>query len=560
MKRLLALTAMTVLGVALSTPAAMADDADTTTSAPETGTALEKISAYVQPSVVYLHMHWKGYVWDKARKEYVNSGLPFEVDTQCTGYVVNPDGYIATAGHCVDPKGDIYRTIAQQAAQFQIDNGMYDASITVEDLVPVLRVEGYETTNRGPDRVVKAAWGVSAGGLQTGRSYTARVVKYQPFDRGDAAVLKVEASDLQAIAVADDSPLDIGTEIVSIGYPASVDLVTDQSFSPSFKDGTVSSSKTIQDGLLTVYEISAAVSGGMSGGPTVDLDGNVVGFNSFGIDSTIESQQFNFVRPTSIINELMADVGVDNELGELSENYRAGLDAYFAGDKDGAIESLTLVLDSQPTNAMAADYLKKAKAMEEPEAPGSDSDSGFPVVPVAIGGVVVLLLAAGGVLLMVRRRPGRGVGGATPAVPSGPAPSPAGGWSPQPTTSAPGVSAVSADPAAPAAPVPAVPAGPAAAAAPVTTQTASAPQAASTAAPVGASAAPAPAAPPAPAQPAPAETVGFRAGSPDPASTNGQPGAQEPAAAEPQRAVFCTSCGTRAVPGQKFCGGCGTAL
>jgi hypothetical protein len=74
------------------------------------------------------------------------------------------------------------------------------------------------------------------------------VVKFQPFDRGDAAMLKVEATDLPAIAVADDSPLDIGPEIVSICYPASVDLVTDQSFSPSFKDGTVSSSKTIQDG------------------------------------------------------------------------------------------------------------------------------------------------------------------------------------------------------------------------------------------------------------------------------------------------------------------------
>ena len=119
----------------------------------------------------------------------------------------------------------------------------------------------------------------------------------------------------------------------------------------------------------------------MSGGPTVDLDGNVVGFNSFGIDSSIESQQFNFVRPTAIINELMADVGVDNELGEVSENYRAGLDAYFAGDKDAAVESLQAVIDAQPTNAMAGDYLQKAKAMEEASSGSggsSDGDSGFP--------------------------------------------------------------------------------------------------------------------------------------------------------------------------------------
>jgi hypothetical protein len=47
---------------------------------------------------------------------------------------------------------------------------VYDSTVTVEDLVPVLRVEGYETTNQGPDRVVKAALGGSAGGLQTGKS------------------------------------------------------------------------------------------------------------------------------------------------------------------------------------------------------------------------------------------------------------------------------------------------------------------------------------------------------------------------------------------------------
>ena len=292
--------------------------------------------------------------------------------------MVNPSGYIATAGHCVDPKGDIISMMQMKGAEWAAANGYYaDGSLTAQQIYNFgdFRVEGLETENKGPDRLVQAAWGVSAGGLQTGKSYTARVVKFQPFDKGDGAIIKVEATDLPAIAVADDAPLDIGTEIVSVGYPASVDLVTDSSFSPSFKDGTVSSSKTIQGGLLTVYEISAAVSGGMSGGPTVDLDGTVVGFNSFGIDSSIESQQFNFVRPTSIINELMADVGVENELGQVSEDYRAGLDAYFAGDKDAAIENLQAVLDSQPTNAMAADYLKKANALEDPSTGGS-SDGG----------------------------------------------------------------------------------------------------------------------------------------------------------------------------------------
>jgi hypothetical protein len=53
MKRLPAIAAMTVLGVALTAPAAMADDATTTAAPTDSGTVLEKISAYVRPSVVY---------------------------------------------------------------------------------------------------------------------------------------------------------------------------------------------------------------------------------------------------------------------------------------------------------------------------------------------------------------------------------------------------------------------------------------------------------------------------------------------------------------------------
>ena len=65
--------------------------------------------------------------------------------------------------------------------------------------------------------------------------------------------------------------MQVGQDIVAIGYPASVDEVTDPDLHPSFKAGQVSSVKTRGQGLLTVYELSAAVSGGMSGGPTVDM-------------------------------------------------------------------------------------------------------------------------------------------------------------------------------------------------------------------------------------------------------------------------------------------------
>ena len=76
MKRLLALAAMTMLGVALTAPAAMADDS---IHRHRPRSAQEKVSAYVQPSVVYLQMKWTGYVCDTFLKEYINGGKPFVV-------------------------------------------------------------------------------------------------------------------------------------------------------------------------------------------------------------------------------------------------------------------------------------------------------------------------------------------------------------------------------------------------------------------------------------------------------------------------------------------------
>jgi serine protease Do len=212
-----------------------------------------------------------------------------------------------------------------------------------------------EEGKRRPDLKVTAAWSVSAGGVETGKALPARVVKWQKFDQGDGALLKVEADNLNALPLSDDE-IEIGTEVVAVGYPGSVDLVADQTFTPSYKEGAVSSTKTVSNGLLRVYEISAAVSGGMSGGPTVNLEGEVVGFNSFGINSQIETQAFNFVRPVETVRELLGDAGSTGELSDDGAAYREGLDAFFAGDKATAVARLQSVVDNQPTHELARDY------------------------------------------------------------------------------------------------------------------------------------------------------------------------------------------------------------
>jgi hypothetical protein len=356
--------------------------------------------------------------------------------------------------------------------------------------------------------------------------------------------------------------------VVSIGYPASVDSVTDPNLTPSFKDGSISSVKTVQGGVLPVYEISAAVSGGMSGGPSVNLDGEVIGVNSFGILG--EPQAFNFLRPSSQLAELMAGAGVQNELSDTTQAYREGLLAYWDGDKATAVDKLGSVVDEQPSNKLAADFLAKAKDLPEPPAKKSDS-GGLPIVPIVIG-VAALVVIGGGLLafLLLRRKGGSApaapamtgmpVAPVAPAVPAAPVAAPASAApAPAPAPAAPAPAA----PVTPAAPpygspltaetTPAAPAAPLGFSGPSTTPpqapapTPAAPTPAPTPAPT-ASAAPPPAPAPAPAPaaaPAPAPA-------PEPTPTPAPVAEHEPHS--------CSNCGEHVEHGKKFCSNCGTPL
>jgi S1-C subfamily serine protease len=528
---------------------AMAADGSSGPDASVDVTPLEKVNALVQPSVVFLLQTWDGYVYDTFNKQYLNEGSPFELQFQCTGFVVNPDGYIATAGHCVDFK-EVQGSFIETAAQWAIDNGYYTSTaLTLDDVIGFddYRVESKDRKNTA-ELDIQVGWGASVSGIETAEVKRARVIDFDGQSKGDVALLKVEKTGLNALPIATDE-VEVGTEVVSIGYPASVDSVTDPNLTPSFKDGSISSVKTVQGGVLPVYEISAAVSGGMSGGPSVNLDGEVIGVNSFGILG--EPQAFNFLRPSSQLAELLAGAGVTNELSETTQAYRDGLLAYWDGDKATAVEKLGAVADEQPSNKLAASYLQKAKDLPDPPpAEKKDAGSGLPIVPIVVG-VAALVLIGGGLLLflLLRRKGGSAptAPGVAPAPPMAP-PAPAGGP----------YAAPYADPA------PAAPLG--FSGAPVT----AAPIPAPTVIPADPTLAPAPVAsgptaaapPPAPAPvpvPAPAPVVPTTVERPvqPPLSPVETPVS---ATQEPHEPHFCSNCGEHAEHGKKFCSNCGSPL
>jgi serine protease Do len=94
-------------------------------------------------------------------------------------------------------------------------------------------------------------------------------------------VLYIEASNLPALSIGDSSRLRVGDWVVSIGNPLGMGI--------SAKEGIVSRlsvSLTVEGQTLNRFlETSAAINAGNSGGPLVNMRGQVVGITSAKISS-----------------------------------------------------------------------------------------------------------------------------------------------------------------------------------------------------------------------------------------------------------------------------------
>ncbi|MEE6175463.1 trypsin-like peptidase domain-containing protein [Mycobacterium sp. 050134] len=395
--RALALVAAAAMGLLVGCPGIASADDGQPQANPE-----ERAAAMVRPAVMYLG--GQGYGGVRLPNGQILSqfgqgtNMPFIATWGCTAFVVNPDGWVATAGHCVDPDSAkqliLKRAAAEYISQYPDAPESKSPATALDWLRKNARVVG-DNPDRGPEVGLTLLYG--SGTTVTGK-VPASLVDFRPLGKGDVALLKVEKHNLPSSELATDADVSIGTSVLAVGFPESTQNITGPSLDPTNKSGKVSKKSTM--GSIPEYEIDAAVTEGMSGGPTVELNGKVIGVNSFA--PVGESQAFNFIAPADSLAAILTSKGVKPTLGPADVFYRKGLAHYYAGRYTEAID------DFDQTLAMSPDYPGlldlKTSAVNLRQRYGDQSAFSGAKLWLYIGGGVALVLAAGAGLTVLALR------------------------------------------------------------------------------------------------------------------------------------------------------------
>ena len=373
----------------------------------------------VKPAVVIIVTEVAGDVRLSCPNRSPQRVTPPSSQAHGSGYLVNPDGYIITNGHVVQPyyerdDREIRDAFVRQAIEEAcLESGLSDErkQAAVERLYP--RVAPTATVGLRKTLTVV---------LPSRDKFVAEIKAYSPAlaerpgkqvsssgggakESGkDVAVLKIDAKNLPTVALGDSDRVQVGQPIRILGFPGVVmyhDLLDKRSaVEASVTSGLVSSLKLDARG-GPVIQTDAAASWGNSGGPAINERGEVVGmltFISLTPDESQAIQGFNFLVPVNTVKEFARAAGVPlDKTSPFNTVWHEAVDRYARGDWVGAQSRLDAANRLVPN-------LPDVQRMQTDAQLRLLQPSPWPN-PLLLGGVAIATLAAaGGTWVMVRRR------------------------------------------------------------------------------------------------------------------------------------------------------------
>ena len=130
------------------------------------------------------------------------------------------------------------------------------------------------------NHVVAGAQSISVT-LDDGRTFTVSPKEVAADPLNDVAVLKIGAQDLPAADIGDSSVLRVGDWLLALGNPLGLGVSAKEGIVSRLDVSLTAEGQTLDD----LIETSAAINPGASGGPLVNMKGEVIGITSVKISS-----------------------------------------------------------------------------------------------------------------------------------------------------------------------------------------------------------------------------------------------------------------------------------
>ena len=216
----------------------------------ELNSSLEQLASKVSPAVVQILVSGFG---PEESHDHTDTARIVRQHAIGSGVIVDPDGYVITNAHVVEGAQRVRVIVSLPASSSSVETQP----------------------------------------LRSQQIFEAKVLGRHK--NSDLALLKIEATHLPAVTLRDDVRVRQGDLVFAIGSP--------EGLRNSVTMGIVSSvaRQTDTNDPMFYIQTDAALNPGNSGGPLVDIDGNLVGINTFMLSSGGGSEGLGFAIPAAIV-------------------------------------------------------------------------------------------------------------------------------------------------------------------------------------------------------------------------------------------------------------------
>lgn len=348
----------------------------------------EALVDLIKPSIVRIASHTTG----NARIPFIDvdfvkktikllpetySNVPIDEYLVGSGFIVHPDGYIATNAHVVSQQALKYMLASERVMSTLYAKALFlsDAEIDTflqsetdhfmkEILQFVIEKSQFDLTTERvvlrPDSRERSLTELFLKG------FPAEIISVNDNffqDEQDVALIRIAQSHLPSLNLGESNSLAVGKKTFIFGFPATAELNQNSALEATFTQGVVSALKESENKNFRLFQTDAKVSKGSSGGPLFDAKGSVVGIVTLQTNALDQDQGDNFAFALPI--EIMKDVMIKNNIlpteGAYGTYMRNALDTFSLRQCDKTTEFLEQALEKSNTSFVQKGIFEKYK-------------------------------------------------------------------------------------------------------------------------------------------------------------------------------------------------------